>query len=89
VASNGRGDFFRGPPVWVVEATHPVCDGWEQVEADLYHRAGRRWDDGVSGGRTRVLKWFVETLEAARGLRDALKKVPGVSVVARDPINGR
>lgn len=75
--------------MFVVHAVHPYNDGWEQREAELYHRAGRRWDKGEGGNGTRELRWFCDTLGVAIELRDALRKVGGVTVVARDPIGGR
>lgn len=75
--------------MFVVVATHPTGKGWEEREADLYHRAGRRWDSASSGQGVRECHWYCDSLGVAIELRDALRKVGGVSVVARDPINGK
>jgi len=75
--------------MFVVVAIHPVVDGWEQVEASLYHIAGRRWDHGEGDEKTRELRWFVKTLSEAVLLRQALAHVGGVSVISRDPVDGR
>ena len=74
---------------FVVVATHPVGEGWEQREASLYHIAGRRWDLGESDDKLRVLRWFVTTLSEAVLLREALSHVGGVTVAFRDPIRGK
>lgn len=75
--------------MFVVEATHPSSDGWEARDADLYHRAGRRWDFGSIGDGVRQVAWFCDTLSVAIELRNALRNVGGVSVVAREPIDER
>jgi hypothetical protein len=75
--------------VFIVQATHPTGEGWEQREASLYHIAGRRWDHAESGEKTREVRWFCNTLSEAILLRQALSHVGGVSVISRDPVNGR
>ena len=75
--------------MWIVEATHATNDGWQNRDATMESIAGRRWDSSWASGGARALMWYCDSFDAARGLRDALKTVPGVLVVARDPINGR
>jgi hypothetical protein len=75
--------------VWIVEVTNPVAGNWQEREKLLTQRAGRQWGDWISVDGVRVLKWFCNTLDEARGLTDALRKVGGVMALFRDPINGR
>lgn len=79
------------PPenLFVIKATHPIGDGWEDREAAIYHAVGRRADHAGRGSGVSELWYYCDSFTVAREIRDAILKVGGVSCVAREPIDGR
>jgi hypothetical protein len=75
--------------MFVVEAVNPTSAGWESRSAELQRIAGRSWDSAWSSGGVHACIWYCDSLGVAIELRNALLKVAGVSVVAREPMNGR
>jgi len=75
----------------VVIVKHPNDRGWYDREAWFAFVAARWWDIRMCVNQIRILKWFVKSFDAARGLADALKseQPETVYVCVREVSEGR